>query len=258
MLGYVNHEIRNPLNSIIGLVDLTILQLEQLFPYSHRTSIIGLDDESYESAINTDSDNTQEKQEILCMRSNLNTAAKSCMLLRHIVNDILDVRRLEEGKLELSYTVFSLDSLFKDITKIMNPKLMEKPHLYFNLHYTNKQIRTDKNRLIQLLLNLISNSIKYTNHGGIDLYVQELDDNKIKFIVIDTGIGIPENKKSHIFQPFEQLQDDNPRYGGIGLGLYLCKMLINNMKGSIGFQSQQSVGSTFWITLNSWENIIDI
>ena len=103
---------------------------------------------------------------------------------------------------------------------------------------------------MQILLNLVSNSIKYTHNGSITVIIEEQLD-KVKFIVEDTGIGIDEDKKIRIFKPYEQIQfQNNTRYGGIGLGLYLCKLVVTNMRGIIDFESEVDKGSTFYFIID--------
>jgi len=233
MLGYVNHEIRNPLNAIIGLIDISLMELVELFAEYNIRDL-----------------------KSTAILSNLDTSNKSCLLLRYIVNDILDVRKLEENKLVFELEDFELSDLIKDISKIISTKLKEKPHIIFNIKYENCLITSDRNRLIQLCLNLLTNAIKYTHEGSIDLIIEEYDLLYLKFKVIDTGIGISEEKKLRIFKPFEQVQDNNnSRYGGIGLGLYLCKLIISNIDGEIGFESEAGKGSIFWFKIKKIENI---
>lgn len=230
MLGYVNHEIRNPLNAIIGLNDLSLLELEELFDYYNIRDM--------KSA---------------AILSNLDTSNKSCLLLRYIVNDILDVRKLEEDKLVFEYEEFMLSDLVKDVTKIISPKLREKPHIKYVVEYQECVVISDRNRLIQLCLNLLTNAIKYTHDGQISFVIEQTESHLL-FKVIDTGVGISDDKKERIFRPFEQVQEqNNSRYGGVGLGLYLCKLIIMNINGEIGFESVQGKGSTFWFKVKKTE-----
>jgi signal transduction histidine kinase len=105
----------------------------------------------------------------------------------------------------------------------------------------------DEMRLKQILLNFLTNALKFTESGSITLKIEEFDQT-MKFSVIDTGKGIPQNDKSKIFQPFNQInKEDASRHSGIGLGLYLCKMLSTCMNGKIGFESEFKKGSTFWV-----------
>lgn len=221
MLGYVNHEIRNPLNAIIGLIDITETKLEEY------------------------AKNIPDVKNII---SNLNTANQSCLLLLHIVNDILDIRKIEKNKLQINKSYFKLSNLIYDIKKIISGKLQEKQTIEFITIFPDIEIYSDKTRITQILLNFIVNSIKYTNYGFVELKILEFPQH-IKFVVSDSGIGIENESKSKIFNPFEQLDGINSRYGGVGLGLYLCKLLANLLDAEIGFESIRDVGSSFWIII---------
>ena len=139
--------------------------------------------------------------------------------------------------------------LLHDFTKIISPKLKEKPHLKFDIIYQDETIYADKNRITQICLNFITNAINYTHEGSIK-FIIDSDEDSFTFKVKDTGVGISDNAKHRIFTPFEQVQDNSSRYGGIGLGLYLCKLIVENLKGQIGFESTQHVGSTFWFKIS--------
>ncbi|AYV78741.1 MAG: histidine kinase [Edafosvirus sp.] len=234
MLGYVNHEIRNPLNVINGMVDITIETLNNKIEK------------------NTGGTNVQiQKDELSSVISDLYTAEGSCNMLRHIVNDVLDIRKLEDDKLVIDNEYINLDLFCKSIHKTIIPKLREKIDVSFSMEFKdnleNENIYIDKNRLSQILLNLIFNSIKFTIVGNIILKIRKNNSNII-FEVNDTGRGIPDEAKSYIFQPFHQAdKEDSSRYGGIGLGLYLCNMLVNCMGGTINFESKFGIGSSFWI-----------
>lgn len=228
MLGYVNHEVRNPLNIIKGLAQFTLEKLREFDTHSGG-DITKLNDESLTTAI-----------------SDLSTVCGACDMLEHIVMDILDIRKLESKKLDLDNKNIQLDVFIKDLVKTISQKMNEK-RVQFDLVYDkNLIIFIDPYRLKQILLNFLTNAIKYTNEGTITLKIEELRD-KIRFSVIDTGIGINDEAKNRIYQPFNQITaQDSTRYGGIGLGLYLCKMLTERMDGNIGFTSEYGKGSVFW------------
>ena len=241
MLGYVNHEIRNPLNCIYGLIDICMDELEPI------------------------------KDKIPETMSNLGTAKRACDLLTHIVNDILDLQKINQGKLVIEPQYILIKEFITNLRRILEPKLNEKPNLYlvFENRHNITSIYADYQRLLQILINFLTNSIKYTNTGGITLSIdlvenvigdngngrQSFVDNlpmTIIFSVKDTGIGIEKNMFSKIFQPFEQTDiPNNLRQGGIGLGLYLCKMIITQMGGTIEFKSEKGVGSEFIIKLKT-------
>ena len=228
MLGYVNHEIRNPLNCINGLIEISLIELQENKEYTELYSNL---------------------------YSNLNTANRACDMLSHIVNDILDVKKIADGKLIIKKSNIIINDFLIHLCKIINVKLSEKPHIKFSINSNDiNTIYTDEHRLLQILLNFITNAFKFTENGSIELVIENVDNN-IKFSVIDTGIGIDTKYYKHIFQPYEQTDVINSlRHGGFGLGLYLCKELITQLNGKIGFESTLGKGSIFWIELNCNEN----
>jgi signal transduction histidine kinase len=252
MLNYVNHEIRNPLNVIDGMIDNVIDYIKRK---EDQSGHIMFSDEEVKNVL-----------------SDMQTAYGSCESMRHIVNDILDIRKLEEGKMKIEYSDIELLPMVKFIHRSIIPKLREKYDVKFELemmdNLNNSIIHSDRNRLQQILLNLIHNAIKFTFTGHITLrisinkdddVVQLKPDNEtkiniqntvdIKFEVEDTGRGIPLLVQHKIFQPFQQTEaEDASRYGGVGLGLYLCRMMIQLLDGEISFKSQEGKGTTFWIT----------
>lgn len=229
MLGYVNHEIRNPLNVIKGLVQFTLQNMRQLD--NEDANEINIDKSTFDTIL-----------------SDLSTVAGSCNMLEHIVTDILDIRKLDSGKLELDNKWVKIDDFVKDISKTISQKIDEKQTIILKGIYDPTLILYfDVYRMKQILLNFLTNAVKYTAVGEITLGI-EGGDNSFKFSVRDTGRGIHDEAKSKIFQPFNQTNpEDASRYGGIGLGLYLCKMLAERMDGTIGFESAFGKGSTFWV-----------
>ena len=228
MLGYVNHEVRNPLNVIKGLVSFTLDTLKE---------------------INLDGDTIIIKKIYIdTVMSDLSTVSGACGLLEHIVTDILDIRKLESNKLDLANTIICVGEFMKDIIKTVSQKIDEKQTIKLLSEYDESMfVYIDPYRLKQILLNYLTNAIKYTQEGSICIRV--INKNKIvRFSVLDTGKGIIENAKHSIFQPFSLINsDDAARYGGIGLGLFLCKMLAERMGGTVGFSSTFNEGSEFWV-----------
>lgn len=234
MLGYVNHEIRNPLNAINGLVELTI-------------------DTLYEKQENNKSSEnvTMTMKEINIIVSELQTVKRSGNLLKHIVNDILDIRKIEEDKLIIDNKYTSVNDIIENTRRMIDAKLKEKPNVKFIINIDEKlkntEIFIDKYRINQILLNFLSNSGKFTIDGKIILKTYT-ENNNIIFKVTDTGRGIPEQAKKKIFNPFSQTKyEDSTRYGGVGLGLYLCKMMTTKMNGTIHFTSKLGEGSSFYV-----------
>jgi len=229
MLNYVNHEIRNPLNVIKGLACYI---LDLLKTYENKSSEhIPINKDIYVSMV-----------------SDLSTMTGACDMLEHIVTDILDIRKLESGKLELANKNVNVNDFIHDLTKTIMQKINEKQTIEL-IHIYDKDlvVYLDPYRLKQILLNYLTNAIKYTDEGTITIKIDECH-TKTRFSVIDTGRGIKDEDKYKIFQPFTQVMpEDASRYGGIGLGLHLCNMLAKRMDGTVGFESKSCNGSTFWV-----------
>ena len=221
-LSTMSHEIRTPLNGVIGMINIILEE--------------------------------NPKSEI---REDLETIKYSADNLLHIVNEVLDYTKIESGKIVLEKKVFSLRSLCENVLKIHRPKAMEK-NLKLSMEIDQKVpdlVIGDEYRNTQILNNLLSNSLKFTNEGEVNLYVrlkQKKEDSCIiEFKVSDTGIGIDKDKQREIFKDFTQAESDHTRkYGGTGLGLAITKRLVEIQNGKIDVTSGPKSGTTFVFTIH--------
>ena len=213
----ISHEIRTPLNSILAYSDLL------------KRSISDKEALKYIDSIEKGGNN-----------------------LLTIVNDLLDLSKIEAGRLDIKYSSFNLNELINEIIDFFNYKITEKKldlTIRYNNNFANK-IFLDEIRLRQVLINILGNAIKFTNKGFVKIVIDQfLKENKYLdlFIVIeDSGIGIAENEFENIFKAFRQQEGQNTRkYGGTGLGLTITKKLVEMMNGTITVESQIGTGSKF-------------
>lgn len=186
--------------------------------------------------------------------STINASAK---ILLTLINDILDISKIEAGKVTIEILDFDLHALINSTAAMLSPQALNKGIL-FNVHIypdTPFLLRGDKLHLKQIIINLISNAIKFTDKGTIDIYVKPINsysnNTRIRFEVIDTGIGIAEHEKTKLFDKFTQADESTTRkYGGTGPGMAIAKQLVEALNGKINFSSKLGEGTKFWFELD--------
>lgn len=212
-LANMSHEIRTPLNAITGFAEIL-------------------------ASANTEEEKAQY-QEIIKMNADL---------LLQLVNDILDMSKIEAGTLEFVYTKVDINLLLSDLRQLFqmrvndagkNIRIIAEPSL------PSCSIETDRNRVAQVLSNFTTNAIKFTQEGTISIGY-EARDTELYFYVTDTGAGIPADKLPEVFGRFVKLNKDKK---GTGLGLSISKTIVNKLEGQIGANSVEGKGSTFWFTI---------
>jgi len=219
----VSHEVRTPLNGVVGMLEL--LREMRL---------------------------TRQQQECV------DIAWNSSHALIELINDILDFSKMEAGKLQLDETEFDLRALVEEVIELLGKPSQQKG---IELGYVfadgvPERIRGDSLRIRQVLTNLVGNAVKFTEHGEVAVRVAAMPvqddtghDLRLRFEVVDTGIGMDDAATRHLFENFAQADPSTSRkYGGTGLGLAISKHLVGLMSGEIGVSSSPGAGSTFWFT----------
>jgi len=217
----LSHEIRTPMNGIIGFSEML-------------------------------RDNSADPKE---QQVNIDSIQNSTRQLLSIINNLLDISSIETGQFSLHEDSVNVPKLLKTLYVRISQeqKLMGKEKIRFNLNMDQNskdlKIKSDEKRLVQIIENITSNAFKYTSSGEVELGFKIVNDN-LQFYVMDTGIGIPKEKLSIIFNKFRQVDDSSTRnYGGTGLGLTISRELINLMKGKIWAESEPDRGSVFYFEI---------
>ncbi len=217
-LANMSHELRTPLNGILGYSQILLRDSE-----------------------------LNEKQ-----HNGIKVIHKSGEYLLTLINDILDIAKIEAGKLELHSENFHFQSFLQDIADMFVVRAQQKG---INFHFETRSalpegIYTDPKRLRQVIINLLSNAVKFTDKGEVTFSVGYEDEEHIRFQIKDTGIGISEPDKDSIFNPFQQVSDALHKTEGSGLGLSITQTLVKQMGGQLHVDSHLGQGSTFWLTLH--------
>ncbi|MEM7542238.1 MAG: response regulator [Pseudomonadota bacterium] len=217
-LANMSHELRTPLNAIIGYSEILIEDFEA------------------DTAVTTD----------------LSRIRTSGAHLLDLINDVLDISKIEADKLELYFEPVALDEIVRSVSATIEPLAKARDNEYHvENHCEGRVIPCDRVRLRQVLLNLLGNACKFTEHGRVDFSITELTPGKLQFSVKDTGVGIAADEREKIFAPFVQADSSTTReYGGSGLGLAISSRLIDMMNGDISVDSTLGQGSEFVLTLN--------
>lgn len=218
-ISIVSHELRTPLTSIYGSLSILSQTLANQL--------------------------SAENQNLI------NIAKRNSERLVLLINDILDIEKIESGKMKFTHEQVDINLLVKESINENLPYATQY-NVKLNLKNTLKDgyISTDKNRLMQVMTNLLSNAIKFSPQGSEVIVNIDQRENNVRVSIIDKGPGISEEFKAKIFQKFEQADTSTTRErGGTGLGLSICKIIITKLGGSIGFESQKNLGSTFYFEL---------
>ena len=217
-LANMSHELRTPMNSILGLTELIL----------ESSTLKGKNKERLEVVL------------------------KSGRRLMNLINDILDLSKIEAGRMDIREDQIILDELIEDVDNAIMPLALNK-NIEFKVNRdinTHIHINTDKGKVTQVLINLLGNAVKFTDKGSVELVVSAPDNSTLKFDIIDSGIGMSQSDLQVIFEEFRQIDGTTTRkYGGTGLGLTICKKIADLLGGSISVQSEVGKGSVFTFTI---------
>jgi signal transduction histidine kinase len=218
-LANVSHELRTPLNAILGYAAMTLQGVSGELTAPQRRNL-----------------------------SRIDANARHLLML---INEILDITRIEAGRMPIQIVHFSLPDLIREVTMELEP-IIAKSNLQFVTRIPSELplLRTDRQKVKQIVVNLLSNALKFTQAGSITIKAEMAGRRMVCISVVDTGIGIPKVDHTKIFEDFRQV-DSTPRraYGGTGLGLSICRRLTTMLRGTLKVESRVGHGSTFSLTI---------
>jgi len=223
-LSSMSHELRTPMNSVLGFSELL--------------------------ATDTNHPLTEEQLE------SLKQIKESGHQLLHLINDMLDLAKIESGHIEVHITSVNVNELLTQTCELMEPQAENQSIILENTLSDNDlelAINTDQAKIQQVLLNFVSNAIKYNQEKGtVTLSCNKTADSRIRISVTDTGQGIPEQHLPALFEPFNRLGQESSAIQGTGIGLTICQQLVERLGGEIGaYQNENGEGMTFWIEFNA-------
>ncbi len=217
-LSSMSHELRTPLNSILGFAQLLEMDAKKKLSQSEQESI--------------------------------GFILTSGRHLLELINDVLELSKIETGKQKTKLEIVSLEDVVIDTLSSLQNMAKEKKVTFKTENSCKHTVLADKTRLKQSLLNLVSNAIKYNKDmGNVALFCELTSDNYVRLSIKDSGIGISKRNQQQLFMPFERLGQEVSEIEGTGIGLYVTKKCIEDMNGHIGFNSEQDIGSVFWVEL---------
>lgn len=218
-LASMSHELRTPMNSVLGLTELILEESDLL------------------------SSKIKERMEVV---------HRSSKRLMSLINDILDLSKIEAGKMEIKNDETILEDIILDVEASIKPLVLKK-RLELKIKRkinTNILVNCDRGKVTQVLINLLGNSVKFTEVGFVEFHIDVEQNHKLKFDIVDSGIGISPEDQKVIFEEFRQIDGTTTRkYGGTGLGLSICKKIAEMLNGSLTVESQPSRGSVFTFTI---------
>ncbi|WP_417830932.1 ATP-binding protein [Terasakiella sp.] len=226
-LSSMSHELRTPLNAILGFAQL--LNQSRRFPLA-------------------------EKQ-----KKSVDQIITGGKFLLALIDQLLELNKIEAGEMQIDLDCVRAEEVLAESLSFVSARARDEKVMIVNMTQaeTLPYLRTDQTRLCQVLVNLLSNGIKYNKTGGEVRISTELQEDRLKIIVADTGVGISEELQDRLFQPFERLGHAGGQVEGTGIGLTIAKRIIESLDGRIGFESRKDEGSTFWVEVPLCDKIDD-